>query len=226
MAPTSELYEQWRQQQTQNIAFQQQYDQYWAAQAEYQQLIQDRPPSGIKVPEPPTYIEIPIPEIPPMKPLKFIIFYALVAFSTFTWQYNHTEWENKLDRVPGSVLSAVAWPIYWSGRLVFAADDAITAAVPRVVEWWNAPAPDTSLVCTNEATGEIVRANKYGLCVFREKHSEGTGAFVTQRPVINTTTLYPTITGQCYMSKPGIQYVWPSIDGTCTTPDWAIFPHD
>lgn len=171
MEPTSEaVYERWRQQ-VQNGASQYQGCLSQQAAANYQQYLQ-APLSGIKVPEPPT---ISTPEIPTMKPLKFIIFYALVAFGTFTWLYNHQEWPegfiSQANRQAGSFLGAAGWPIYWSGRAVFAADDAITAAVPRVTEWWNAPAPDISPMCFNEATGETVRARN-GFCRFREKHSE------------------------------------------------------
>lgn len=61
-----------------------------------------------------------------------IVAYIILGFSTFAWNYNHTDPQcetignhppicfNEPTRSMGSVLGGIVWPIYWTGKFFLA----------------------------------------------------------------------------------------------------------
>lgn len=64
-----------------------------------------------------------------MRTIKFLFLYSLIGIATFSWLYKHQAAQlTGGDREFASVSGGVFWPVYWAGKVVFTADDAITAA--------------------------------------------------------------------------------------------------
>lgn len=108
-----------------------------------------------------------------MRTIKFLLVYFLAAFITGSWLYNHALRSNDHgDRVVGALFGGLGWPVYWTGKVVFTADGAITAAT--------APAPEPT--CRDEA-GNTWRLPADGVCQI--SHSN--------RDVPNASSLAPTL---------------------------------
>ncbi len=122
---------------------------YEQAHAQYAAAIQPQ----VKVEFPPTQLSK---EPTRMRTIKFLFIYALVGIATFSWLYKHqVSGLTGGDREFVSVSGGLFWPVYWAGKIVFVADDAITAAT--------APAPAPS--CRDDA-GNTWRVPFDGICWF------------------------------------------------------------
>jgi hypothetical protein len=102
----------------------------------------------------------PPPKESPMRIITALCLYALIGFSTFSWLYNHQLADMTHDREPVAFLGGVLWPVYWTGKLVFATDGAITGAL-------NAP----KLTCQDDHGNTWGPVN--GVCQFHSELSGG-----------------------------------------------------